>query len=439
MSEGSGRLRIAFLGTRGVPARYGGFETAVEEVGSRLAARGHDVRVYCRTGGEAGRPEHLGMRLVHLPALRRKSLETLSHTALSVGHLLAAGRPDVAMVFNAANSPFLPALRALRVPVALHVDGLEWRRAKWAGAGRAYYLLAECLGVRWADALIADAEGIAEYYRAEFAAESNQIAYGAPIVAPGAGRLVEVGLLPGRYHLAVARFEPENHLHLVVEGYVRSGARLPLVVVGTAPYSDQYTATVHALADDRVRFLGGVWDQELLDQLYANCATYLHGHSVGGTNPSLLRAIGAGAPCLAYDVPFNRDVLAEAAEYFVTAPDVARALEAAETDPYATARRGIRSLERARRYDWEEVADAYETLATRLAVDGPVRVRPSGHRAGVAATWGVPSPQPVPAVQVAPVPAARVAATAPELVPAVLEPGVLAPAPRLRAPFPRAS
>ena len=180
MSGGSGRLRIAFLGTRGVPARYGGFETAVEEVGSRLAARGHDVRVYCRTGGEAGPPEHLGMRLVHLPALRRKSLETLSHTALSVGHLIAAGRPDVAMVFNAANSPFLPALRALRVPVALHVDGLEWRRAKWAGAGRAYYLLAECLGVRWADALIADAEGIAEYYRAEFAAESNQIDFNIP-------------------------------------------------------------------------------------------------------------------------------------------------------------------------------------------------------------------------------------------------------------------
>lgn len=433
MGAGSDGLRIAFLGTRGVPARYGGFETAVEEVGSRLAARGHDVLVYCRTGGDAGPAEHLGMRLVHLPALRRKSLETLSHTALSVGHLLAAGRPDVAMVFNAANSPFLPALRALRVPVALHVDGLEWRRAKWAGAGRAYYLLAECLGVRWADALIADAEGIAEYYRAEFAAESNQIAYGAPIVAPGADRLAEVGLLPGRYHLAVARFEPENHLHLVVEGYVRSRARLPLVVVGTAPYSDGYTATVHALADDRVRFLGGLWDQELLDQLYAGCATYLHGHSVGGTNPSLLRAIGAGAPCLAYDVPFNRDVLAEAGEYFVTVADVARALDAAETDPYATARRGIRSLERARRYDWEEVADAYEALATRLAVGGPVRVRPTGHRAGVAASWGVPRPQPVP------VPPAPVAP--PELVPAVLEPHVLAPATasRLRAPFPRAS
>ena len=129
------RLSIAMVGTRGVPARYGGFETAVEEIGRRLADGGHRVIVYCRTvpGAEEPPPaEHLGMELVHLPAARRRSLETLSHTALSVRHLIAPPT-DAAIVFNAANSPLLPALRAARIPVATHVDGLEWKRAKWAG------------------------------------------------------------------------------------------------------------------------------------------------------------------------------------------------------------------------------------------------------------------------------------------------------------------
>ena len=125
---GQGSMRIALVGTRGVPARYGGFETAVDEVGRRLAARGHDVTVYCRSNGEERRATYAGMRLVHLPAVRTRALETLSHTGLSVLHL-ATHRVDAAVVFNAANSPWLPVLRAARVPVATHVDGLEWKRA----------------------------------------------------------------------------------------------------------------------------------------------------------------------------------------------------------------------------------------------------------------------------------------------------------------------
>ncbi|NKY40784.1 DUF1972 domain-containing protein, partial [Cellulomonas septica] len=336
-----GPLRIALIGTRGVPARYGGFETAVDEVGGRLAARGHDVLVYCRTPEPADRvPAYRGMRLVHLPALRRRSLETLSHTALSVGHQVAH-RHDAVVVFNAANAVFLPALRAARIPVATHVDGLEWRRAKWGGAGRRYYRAAEALAVRWSDALIADAAGIADYYTAEFGARTEQIAYGAPLLDDlGTGMLADAGLEPRGYHLVVARFEPENHVELVVEGYRRSGARLPLVVVGSAPYADEYTRRVHAAADDRVRFLGGVWDQDLLDQLYAHALTYLHGHSVGGTNPSLLRAIGAGAPTVAYDVSFNREVLGDAGRWFATPDDVARLVEDAEADPAGALVRG---------------------------------------------------------------------------------------------------
>lgn len=386
---GTSPMRIALIGTRGVPARYGGFETAVEEVGSRLAARGHRVVVYCRATADeapADRPTtHLGMRLVHLPAVRHRALETLSHTAVSAGHLLVhrllGHRVDAAIMFNAANAVWLPLVRAAGVPVATHVDGLEWRRAKWGPTGRRFYRVAESLAVRWSDALIADAQGIGEYYRDVFDAPTRLLAYGAPQLPAGRSeRLAEVDLEPAGYHLVVARFEPENHVELAVRGYVQSAARLPLVVVGSAPYAHEYTRRVHAAADERVRFLGGVWDAELLDQLFANALTYVHGHSVGGTNPALLRAVGAGTATTAYDVRFNREVLGELGRYVRTPGDVAREVEAAEADPGGTLERGERLRDVARRYDWETVADGYEKLARDLVARRVRRPGLSGRR-----------------------------------------------------------
>src|SRR3954451_3316880 len=360
-------MRIALVGTRGVPARYGGFETCVEQVGLRLAKAGHEVVVYCRSGLD---PEELdsyeGMELVHLPALKKKSLETLSHTGLSTLHLMRH-RPDVAIVFNAANSVFLPFFRARRIPVVTHVDGLEWKRTKWQGAGRQYYRVAEQLAVRWSDALIADAQGIADYYADEFDAPTELIAYGAPILGGGSDRLGERGLTSRGFHLVVARFEPENHVDLIVEGYRRSSAKLPLVVVGSAPYADAHTARIHALADDRVTFLGGVWDQDLLDQLYANCTTYVHGHSVGGTNPSLLRALGAAAATNAFALVFNGGVLGDAGLYFATAAQAAELFEVSEKNPDTTSRRGMAAAERSELYDWADVAQQYLDLCRRLA------------------------------------------------------------------------
>jgi glycosyltransferase involved in cell wall biosynthesis len=371
------------VGTRGVPARYGGFETCVEEVGSRLAAAGHDVVVYCRSGdgGASDRPDrYRGMALVHLPAVRRRSLETLSHTALSVGHL-TAHPTDVVLLFNAANAPLLPVVRLRRLPVATHVDGLEWQRAKWSGAGRRYYRLAESLAVRWSDAIIADAEGIRSYYEHEFGAEADVISYGAPVIHPERPELLaELDLEPRRYHLVVARFEPENHVEMIVEGYCKSEARDPLVVVGAAPYADRYTARVKEIADPRVRFLGAVWDQSRLDELYANALTYQHGHSVGGTNPSLLRAIGAGAPTDAFSVSFNREVLGEAGRYWSTADEVTALVERAEADREATCLRGERGRERAALYRWDDVAAAYEELCRRLTTGDASRTRVSGRR-----------------------------------------------------------
>lgn len=362
-------LRIAMVGTRGVPAHYGGFETAVEEIGQRLVRRGHKVTVYCRDMGDGGQKptQHLGMDLVHLAAMHKRSLETLSHTGLSVAHLLRH-RPDAAIVFNAANAPYLPVLRMAGIPVATHVDGLEWKRAKWGRTGRKYYRLMERTAVAWSDALIADAVGIQDYYRQKFGAETVYLAYGAPLLEQGhCDKLAQLGLEPQGYHLLVARFEPENNVHLIVEGFTRSTAKLPLIVVGSAPYSDRYTRQVHQLADARVRFIGGVWDQELLDQLYSNALVYWHGHSVGGTNPSLLRAAGSGTATNAFDVDFNREVLESSGRYFAGPQDVARLAAEAEQPSSDVSARGEQVRQIALRYNWDDVTAGYEQLCRELS------------------------------------------------------------------------
>lgn len=367
-------MKIAMVGTRGVPARYGGFETAIEEIGQRLVRDGDEVLVYCR-GAEEPITTYLGMELVHLPAVSAKAFETLSHTFLSVLHLIFRRRDvDVAIVFNSANSVFVPLLRLARIPVAVHVDGLEWKRAKWGRNGRLYYRMAEALSVRWADALISDAQGIVDYYVDEFGAASEHIAYGAPILTDlGQAKIEPLRLSKNEYHLVVARFEPENHVLEIVRGFAASNASLPLVVVGSAPYADGYTAGIEAIAatDDRIRLLGGVWDQEQLDQLYANTVNYLHGHSVGGTNPSLLRAMGAGCHVTALDVSFNRGVLGEHGRFFADEAAVSTAVELVEaeaiSDPLAHAVHGAGLQERAGAvYQWDAVAADYHEMARRL-------------------------------------------------------------------------
>ncbi|MEF2977735.1 DUF1972 domain-containing protein [Subtercola sp. YIM 133946] len=377
-------LRIALVGTRGVPAAYGGFETAVEEIGQRLVAKGHEVTVYCRTTSAPKQKRYLGMRLVHLPAVKAKTVETLSHTALSVLHMMFTRRNDVAFVFNAANSPFVPFIRARGTSSAVHVDGLEWKRGKWGKTGRKYYRIAEELAVRHADALISDAAGIADYYDHEFGIPTELLTYGTKVLrAPASDRLAELGLEPGRYHLVVARFEPENHVDIIVDGYHASDATLPLVVVGSAPYAAAYTERIAdtAASDDRIRMLGGVWDQEQLDQLYANALTYLHGHSVGGTNPSLLRAMGAGTAVIAYDVVFNREVLGEDGRFFSDAAGVSLQLASAEALVEETDDLGVNLRERAAgMYDWDIVTAGYEELAMRLALGHSTRGVSKGKR-----------------------------------------------------------
>jgi glycosyltransferase involved in cell wall biosynthesis len=359
-------VKVAMLGTRGVPARYGGFETAVEEIGRRMVADGHRVVVYCRNPGQT-RTEHLGMELVNLPSMRKRSLETLSHTGLSVAHAVRH-RPDAAVLFNAGNAPYIPVLKAARIPTAVHVDGLEWKRAKWQGAGARYYRWAERSAARSGVPLIADAQGIADHLRETYGVDSHVIPYGAPILHPGHDRLAELGLSPHAYHLVVARLEPENHVDVIVRGYVDAASPHPLVVVGSAPYADAHVTEIRAAAGDSdTRFVGAVWDQDLLNQLYAGSLSYLHGHSVGGTNPSLLRALGCAAPVTAFDVNFNREVSAGHARFFDDASSVAAALRADEQDPDDAVARGRGGQAHvAATYRWDDVAEDYVRLLSSM-------------------------------------------------------------------------
>lgn len=372
-------LSVAMIGTRGVPARYGGFETCIEEVGRRLVDRGLSVTVYCRnTGAGEGRDDphrpkdYLGMKLVYLPAPMIKGLETLVHTSLSVVHARGRGF-DALLLFNIANAPTLLLLGKKGVRhTALHVDGLEWQRSKWGRFAKFYLHRAEGVAVRKEVRLIADAQGIADYYRARHRRDSTLIHYGAPMLRRDdfdSHRIMSLDLIPHGYHLVVARLEPENNVHMILDGYTRSRAEHRLIVVGDAPYGADYVARLRQSVDARVSFLGSVWDQRLLNSLYAHSLSYLHGHSVGGTNPSLLRAVGAGAPVIAHDNVFNREVLGDNGKYFSAPADLAPLIEETEAESERALVRGrIAQEDVTMRYDWERVADQYQCLCTELAL-----------------------------------------------------------------------
>lgn len=333
--------------------------------------------MYSRNPGQT-LTEYRGMRVVNAPALRHRVAETLSHTAASTVHAVIKDHPDVALVLNAGNAPLLKPLKAARIPAAIHLDGLESKREKWRGAGARYYRWAERAAVKWGDAVIADSEAIASYVQRAYGRECVFIAYGAEVIHPGADRLAELDLLPRDYHLIVARFEPENHVLDAVHAYYQSDETRPLVVVGSAPYSQWYIDKVNEAAhgDPRIRFTGGIYNQDLLDQLYANARTYIHGHSVGGTNPSLLRAMGAGAPVLAFDVEFNREVTAGNAYFWPDAEHLTELFDeiAGSHDPEDEININVQlakfsELGRARilsHYQWDDVAQRYEELLQSL-------------------------------------------------------------------------
>lgn len=361
-------LKIALMGLRGVPAKYGGFETCAEELGKRLVRRGHQVSVYNRSGYYSIKKDtHAGMKLIYLPECRIKFFETLFHTFLCLMHS-SFKQFDILLIFNNANSPLLIMPALLGRKVVFHMDGLEWKRGKWKGLGRWYYRFAEWLATKMPCVLISDSQEIKKYIKKKYGKNSHYIAYGASPAAPDVSHLTPFGLKPGEYILMITRFEPENNPLLAVHAFMGLNTDKKLALTGGVQYPSPYSDEIFSTQDRRIKFLGFQYDKDVKQSLLSNCFAYIHGNEVGGTNPALLEAMASGCFVICRDVPFNREVLQDAGIYFKKNPagladKISWALQHPEKlPPYQRKAQAIIH----KKYNWNKVTLSYERLFLKL-------------------------------------------------------------------------
>jgi glycosyltransferase involved in cell wall biosynthesis len=361
-------MKLAILGTRGIPASYGGFETFAEELSTRLAARGHDVTVYCRSNNiRYPHKTYRGVRLAILPTIGTKHLDTIAHTFLSVLHAVPE-RFDCILMCNAANALFGIVPRVTGTPLALNVDGIERLRKKWGRTARAYYRLSERLATIIPNTIVSDADVIRTYYLKEYRTTSVMITYGAECVRTETRAILNtLGVRPREYFLYVSRLEPENNAHVVIEAFEKVRTDMALLVVGDAPYAQQYIESLKATRDRRIRFPGAIYGagyRELQSHAYA----YIQATEVGGTHPALIEAMAVGNCVIAKDTPENREVLADTGLFFRDAEDLREQLEFTLANRPLMEHLGVRAQDRAKAcYSWDTVTDAYEQLFRDLA------------------------------------------------------------------------
>ena len=363
-------MRIALVGARGIPANYGGFETFSEELSVRLVERGHEVTVYCRARHTAS--AYRGVKLVYLPTIRHKYLDTLAHTLLCTFHLcgrrLLGRGVDVALYMNAANAIFTLIPRLLGIPVAINVDGIERRRRKWNALAKAWYLLSERLATWFPTAVVADAITIQDYYLAMYDKPTTFIAYGADAeLAATSEELDRLGLEKYRYFLYVSRMEPENHALQVRQAFENVPTDLRLALVGDAPYASDYIEEVRDTNDPRLIMPGGIYGRGY-KELGTWCFAYIHATEVGGTHPALIEAMGRGALVIYRSVEENVEVCGDAGLPFDDEASLVAAIRTTLAMP-ETERNEYRRRARQRvreRYCWDVVTSQYEELFKKL-------------------------------------------------------------------------
>jgi glycosyltransferase involved in cell wall biosynthesis len=372
-------MNIAVLGIRGIPANYGGFETFAERLACALTARGHTLTVYGRSNNVKTRQRlYKGVKLVILPTISHKYLDTIAHTFLCVWHAAFFGKYDLVLVCNSANAAFCVIPRIFRQKVLLNVDGLEWQRKKWNAFGKMYYKISEFLATFCATDLVTDALLVQDYYREKFGKETNFIPYGAEIkkVPPG-DTLERFGLKPQQYVLYVSRLEPENNAHRVVKAFEQTTTRMKLAVVGDAPYATSYIQDLKKTTDPRIQFTGYVFGHAY-EELQSNAYCYVQATEVGGTHPALLEGMAFGNCVLANDVPEHREVLGDAGVYFSRTDDndLRAQLQMLLDQPgmhAAYQRKALKRIEE--KFTWERIATEYETLLYRmLGISAPPSV-----------------------------------------------------------------
>lgn len=366
------KYRIALMGTRGIPARYGGFETFAEQLSTRLVARGHEVVVYgrCSFRDSWGKRETLcGVLRRDTPTIFHKYLETPIHACTS-GIDLLFQRIDIILLCNGANAPIAPIMLCKRVPLVINVDGIERNRAKWNRLGKAWYLLGEHCSVRLATRIVSDAEVIAKYYRDRYQVDSTVIPYGVHPVrkAPGSA-LKNFNLEPGRYLLYVSRLEPENNALGVIEAYKTIQTDMPLVVVGDAPYATEYKQLLRRTAADANVIFTGFQFGEPYQEFQSNCYLYIQATEVGGTHPALIESMSYGNCVVANGTPENIEVVGEWGLAFEknNFTHLASILSDLVANPQTVARLGeLAAAYVCKRYSWDSVITQYEQLFDSL-------------------------------------------------------------------------
>lgn len=359
-------MKIAILGTRGIPARYGGFETLADHLSARLAARGHEVTVYCRK--PFTRPDDRfdsRIRRVILPTISSKHFDTLFHTFLSIVHVIFTD-VEVMLICNVASSPFVWLPRLAGKPAALNVDGLDRKRRKWNFLGQAFLHFCELLSPFTPTRVVTDARAVQDYYRRRYNQETEMIAYGAD-PPNGSNHLGEFGLTSKRYILYVARLEPENNAELVLRAYRELDTNWPLVIVGSNTYRPSYVRELQALADGRVRFTGAVYGEQYWS-LQQNAGLFVFAGEIGGVHPALVEAMAAGNAILYLDTPANRETVCGCGIPFQHAEhDLREKLAGLLNMPQETSRLGQQALDAARsHYSWDKVTDQYERLFAEM-------------------------------------------------------------------------
>ena len=364
-------MKIAMLGTRGIPAQYSGFETAVEELSTRLVQRGHEVVVYCRPHMVKFEGDtYKGIKLIKLPTITHKHLDTFVHTFISTCHFMVKERSDVALYFIAGNSPFSFMPRVIGIPTALNVDGLDSKRAKWSRVAKTYLRFAERLAPRAASEVIADSREIQRYYKERFKAQSTYIPYGAKMTeVPGTRWLDEFELQPRGYVLFVGRLVPENCPHVLLEAFREVKTDKKLVIVGVAYYADEYIHDLKSGAGENVVFTGFLFG-EGYRQLSMNAYVFTVPTIVGGTHPVIVEALAAGNCVLVSDHPPNLETVGDAGVSFdaeIGSSDLTAKLQMLLDDPDMVAGYREKAAKRARdQFDWEAVTDKYEELCERM-------------------------------------------------------------------------
>lgn len=362
--------RVAVIGTRGYPSYYGGFETAVRRLVPSLADAGWDVTVYGRNGAQNDDPTRDPRVTVRrTQGIESKALSTLTYGFTSSVDAIVRGT-DVALVMNVANGFWLPLLRLRGVRTVVNVDGIEWERAKWGKLARAVFRAGAWLTAKFADTIVVDAEAIGEYWRKNFGRESVFIPYGGE---RDASAEVPLDLRHRGYVLVVARFVPENTIAEFLEAAKILAREHDIVIVGSSGYGGELEQLAGHLADgnEKVRWLGHLSDDRLLHALWEHAGVYFHGHSVGGTNPALVQAMALGAPTVALDTVYNREVLGPDHTAFVAAEPsgIASAISMVLRDPEEQERMSALATERARsRYSWRSVSEGYEAALRQLLV-----------------------------------------------------------------------